>query len=201
MKMDSQTATSEISSGGVTVSATDRRPFSSEWRPLLGDINWTRTPQDTEATENVTAYQEPAQDLSAKMVALFAAAKDEYFEDGMESDFSRGLVRLIHAYGEKAVIELAFLILLDQTNAEIASEALRWLGHMEDARSYQRRLWLLERSLFMRSGRIRDGAVLGLASLDNPHAIRYLRQAIDQEPSPELRHDMEQVLAQLETGS
>jgi hypothetical protein len=147
------------------------------------------------------------------MAALFAAAKDEYFEDGMESAFSRGLIRLIGEYGEKAVVELAFLILHDQVNAEIAAEALRWLGHMEgpggpaptqlrqDMRSYQRRLWLLERSLFTASARLRDGATLGLASLDDPHAVRYLRRAIAQEPSPELRSDMEQVLAQLETGS
>jgi HEAT repeat protein len=135
------------------------------------------------------------------MATLFAAAKDEYFEDGMESEFSRRLIRLLGEYGEKAVIELAFLILHDQVNAEIASEALRWLGHMEDTRSYQKRLWLLERSLFTPSARIRDGAALGLASLDDPHAVRYLRRAIDQESYPELRSDMEQVLAQLETGS
>jgi hypothetical protein len=176
-------------------------------------MNWTVAQQEADLPENSTAYQQQPEALCAKMAALFAAAKDEYFEDGMESEFSRGLIRLIGEYGEKAVIELAFLILHDQVNAEIAAEALRWLGHMEgpggpaptqsrqDMRSYQRRLWLLERSLFTTSARLRDGAALGLASLDDPHAIRHLRKAIAQEPYPELRSDMVQVLAQLETGS
>jgi hypothetical protein len=61
-------------------------------------------------------------------------------------------------------------------------------------------LWLLERSLGSRSSRIRDGAVLGLAFLDDAAAIPYLRQVIDREPVKELRADMEQVLAQLESS-
>ena len=92
-------------------------------------------------------------------------------------------VRLIGEYGEKVVIELAFLILHDQVNAEIVAEALRWLGHMEDMRSYQRRLWLLERSLFTTSARLRDGAALGLASLDDPHAAQYLREPLSRNPT------------------
>jgi hypothetical protein len=204
MSPDTQTTTLDTPGtdlGGAAISATDLRLFPCVPPSTPHIVNWTAAQQEADFPENSTAYQQQPEALCAKMAALFAVAKDEYFEDGMESEFSRGLIRLIGEYGEKAVIELAFLILHDQVNAEIAAEALRWLGHMEDRRSYQRRLWLLERNLFTSSVRIRDGAVLGLTSLDDPHAIRYLRRAMNQEPYPELRRDMEQVLAQLETGS
>jgi len=204
MSIDTQTATPDTPGkalGSVPSSATDSRLFPPMPQPPSDTTNWTVAQQEADLPENSTVYQPQPQSLCVKMAALFATAKDEYFEDGMESEFSRGLIRLIGEYGEKAVLELAFLIPHNQVNAEIASEALRWLGHMDDARSYQRRLWLLERSLFTTSARIRDGATLGLASLDDPHAVQYLQRAIAQESYPELRNDIEQVLAQLESGS
>jgi len=198
--MNSETTTLDVPGmdlGIVTASATSRMILP----PTSEIVNWTVAQREAALPENSTTYQQRPEAIYSKMAALFAAATDEYFEDGIESDFSRGLLRLIGEHGEKAVIELAFLILHDEVNAEIAAEALRWLGHIEDARSYPKRLWVLERSLFTPAARIRDGAILGLASLNDPHAIRYLRKAIDQEPLLELRSDMEQVLAQMERGS
>jgi HEAT repeat protein len=57
---------------------------------------------------------------------------------------------------------------------------------------------LLESSIFRSSARVRDGAALGLAFLDDPHAIPYLKRAIENEKYSELREDMQMVLAQLE---
>jgi hypothetical protein len=45
---------------------------------------------------------------------------------------------------------------------------------------------------------VRDGATLGLASLNDPQAITPLKQAIEREQIGELREDMQQVLDQLE---
>ncbi len=95
---------------------------------------------------------------------------------------------------------LTRLIAIEQVNAEVASESLRWLGHIEHPKTYDNRLWLLERSLFCSSARVRDGAALGLASLDDPHAIPYLRRAIQRENCIELRKDIKQVLIQLESA-
>ena len=64
--------------------------------------------------------------------------------------------------------------------------------------TYRERLWLLERGLYSASARARDGAVLGLAFLNDPLAVEPLKAAIKREINPELRQDMEQVLAQLE---
>jgi len=133
-----------------------------------------------------------------KIKALFETAKEQVFEDGMESKFSEELVSLVKKYGDAAMEILAYSIVYERVNADVASEALRWIGRMAPRYSYRYRLWLLERSLHCASALIRDGAILGLASLDDPHALPYIEQAIQRESCEELRKDMEQVLAQLE---
>jgi len=170
------------------------------WRPSPApQENWTTAPRQ-DLSEHSTALQETPAELSRKIAALFEAAKDEYFEDGMESEFSRELTALIAAYGNIAVHELAYLVLFEKVNAEVASEALRWLGNMPHGIPSHFRLWLLERSLLCSSAMVRDGAILGLASLDDPRAIPYIKWAIGREQCEELRKNMEQVLVQLERG-
>lgn len=146
-----------------------------------------------------TAPQEEPKDLDLEIRRLFWKAREQVFEDGMESEFSKGLIFLVRRYSNAAMEVLTHIIVNEKVNTEVASEALRWLGRMEHSASYRYRLWLLERSLLSSSARIRDGAALGLASLNDPHAIPHLKRAIEKEDYAELREDMEQVLAQLET--
>lgn len=181
----------------VTPASTDlavRRP-----RPKLEPFPWTTFLRQDVRLENSTAQQEVHKDFDQEILTLFEAAKEQNFEDGMESEFSKGLLDLVKGYGADAIEVLAPLIIDEKVNQEITSEALRWLGHIDHPPSHRHRLWLLERSLHCSSARVRDGATLGLAFLDDPHAITYLRQAIQQEKIAELRADMEQVLAQLES--
>ncbi len=138
------------------------------------------------------------QDVEENIQQLFHIAKDEIFEDGMESEFSRDLIYYISRFGDDAMEAITRIIVSMSINAEIVSECLRWLGRIEHPETCNSRLWLLEHSLNSLSARIRDGALLGLASLDDPMTIPYLRQAIKHEPVEELKEDMKQVLAQLE---
>ena len=171
----------------------------SRWPRLAPQDNWTTVPR-RDLSEHSTELQETPVELSQKIAVLFEAAKDQYFEDGMESEFSRELTALVEAYGNMAVHELAYLALFEKVNAEVASEAFRWLGNMHHGVSSPFRLWLLERSLLCASAMVRDGAILGLASLDDPRAIPYIKRAIEREQCEELRKNMEQVLVQLERG-
>lgn len=148
--------------------------------------------------ENCTAQQERPREIDQEITILFEAAKEQDFEDGMESEFSKKLASLVKKYGNAAMKVVADLVIHERVNAEVASEALRWLGRMDHPTSCHFRRWLLERSLGCSSAMVRDGAALGLASLDDPHAIPYLKQAILRENYTELREDMEQVLVQLE---
>jgi hypothetical protein len=148
-----------------------------------------------------TIRQDYSKELAEEIYSLFKASEEQNFEDGMETEFSKKLIFLIKKYTNEAIEIITSIILYERVNAEVATEALRWLGKMDHAPSYRFRLWLLERSLGSSKARIRDGAILGLSSLNDPHAISYLKLAIEQEKCTELRKDMEQVLAQLESIS
>ncbi|MCI0490486.1 MAG: response regulator [Blastocatellia bacterium] len=138
--------------------------------------------------------------VEQKIKALFQMAKEENFEEGIESEFSNGLVSIINKYGAQVINILSHLILSKGVNEEIASEALRWLGRLDHSESYYERLWLLEEALINPSARIRDAASVGLATLGDPHATPYLEQAIQKETCAELREDMQQILESLESA-
>jgi hypothetical protein len=151
-----------------------------------------------ERSKTSTELIETSSELYLEIEAIFWSAKEEFFEDGMESDFSKKLCSTVVKYGSDAIEVITSLIVYDKVCPEVASESLRWLGKIKHSESYEFRLWLLERSLNLSSGIVRDGAILGLASMDDKHAIPYLKKAIKNENSVELKQDMEQVLEQLE---
>lgn len=137
-------------------------------------------------------------DLYAEMSKFLEAAQTENFEAGMESEFSKNLAYSLEKYGLEVVDLLIFFITCENMKAEMAAEILRWLGRADFPEIYRERLWLLERSLRCSSATVRDAGVLGLASLDDPHAIPYLKRALKKEKNLELRQHMQRVLAQLE---
>ena len=147
---------------------------------------------------NSTIQQPTGEELKKRLEVAFRWAKDIQFEDGMENEFSRELLSLMERHENSAVDAVGELILSENVSPAVASEALRWLGGMDDATTYQKRLWLLEKCLFSSSPVVRDGAVVGVASMDDPSAIPYLRKARDKEPLNDLRKDMGQVLEQLQ---
>lgn len=164
----------------------------------LQDIDSRTIKYYGENTESSTSKSADSRLLDKQVSSIFTKAKEEIFEDGMESDFSRNLFNFIKSYAHSAMEAIIPVTLSNQTNTEVASEALRILGRLNHKATYRERLWLLERGLYSTSARVRDGAVLGLAFLDDPLAIAPLKSAIERERIPELRQDMEQVLAQLE---
>lgn len=167
-------------------------PFMAiEWKsPLSGEM-WR------EELNSATTHTEYPEEIRLILSDLLARAREETFEDGMESQFSKALISYIKRYGNAAVKVLTEYILSEHVNAEIASEALRWIGHIEDASTYESRLWLLGRGLLSASSRIRDAALLGLAFLNDPQAIPLLEAAIQRERIQELREDMKQALEDL----
>jgi HEAT repeat protein len=108
------------------------------------------------------------------------------------------LVTLVENYSHVAIEVLTDLIIGEQVNAAVASEALRWIGHIEDPSSHLERRRFLERSLNHSSAYVRDGAALGLSFMDDPGAIPSLKRAVEREIIEELRHDLQQILGQLQ---
>jgi len=206
---------SETSSTASQPSAATDADSTTElsYDPLAASFFQMRTritrfkPRETEAatldysykgSESSTSQLLDPGELEKKASALFISAREQIFEDGMESGFSREIAALISSHGRAAMEVIIPLLLSDWLNPEVTSEALRVVGRIHHPPTYRDRLWLLERGLYSPSARVRDGATLGLAYLDDPIAITPLKYAIERESVPELRQDMEQVLAQLE---
>jgi hypothetical protein len=190
------TATAEIDLARYSFTRTDPEAFKPS--SMHEKSSWTKPSQEDEPAENATTQHDPPRKLGEKLKALFNVGRQQAFEDGMESELSRGLIALIKSYGNNALVELIGILRNERVSEEALSEGLRWIGRMNHPASYEGRRWVLQHSLFHPSARVRDGAALGLAFLDDTRAIPDLKRAIHSERIKELREDMEQVLAQLE---
>ena len=148
--------------------------------------------------ETSTALALPQKTAKSEIDELFAREVSDSLGEEFDPKWGHDLQAIILRHGELAIDALTGSVLSDRVNRELASEAFRELGRIKDPTSYRRRLWLLESGLFSNSPRIRDAASLALTSLDDPHAIPYLRKAIEEEKCDELRDDLRQVLEQLQ---
>jgi len=158
------------------------------------------TSEETEQEPSTAMQQELTKYVENTIGHLFESAEEEYFEDGMESDFSRELASQIKKYGNLAMSEITYLLTYGRVDKEVASNALCWLGRIDDPSTYDWRLWILEKSLSSNSPILRDGAGLGLACMGDAHAIKYIRKAIEQETITELHDDLQGVLEELEAS-
>ena len=125
------------------------------------------------------------------------AARDELFLDGMDSSLSVAIDSAVRVYADSALRAVDSLLSSGKPNVETSEEILRVLGSIEDARTHQGRLTILVAYLQSVDPRIRDAAMLGLASLDDPTAIGPLRRAVSNETSSQLKRNLEAVLEQL----
>ncbi len=157
---------------------------------------------DTEPEEqhwiNATTHQQGfSLQVTHEILNVFAGARYESFEDGVETDFSRNIVRLVERHPSEAIRALQDLISRNKLDPRLVAEIFRWLGEMEHSISFTKRRALLENNLRHRSPYIRDGAIVGLAYMDDPLSIDALTEALQNEPIPELREYINETLEQL----
>lgn len=136
--------------------------------------------------------------LQKRIRDLFDQGAHEFFEDGMESRFSRSLMMLLREEGAEAVRATGEYLLSGSAKADVASETLRWLGDLGDNNTLTTRWEILKHSLNDKSPTVRDGAILGFANLNDPQAITALSEAKRKEPIVELRKLIDQVVEQLQ---
>jgi hypothetical protein len=148
-------------------------------------------------TESSTAEIERDPDLLNQMKTIFDQGASEFFQDGVDSHFSRSLLAILSRYGNAAFRAIADLVFSGAANPDVVSEALRWLGDFKDPATLPTRWAILLRTLRDSSPRVRDGAIIGFAALDDPRARSILLEAERAETIPELRRLIQQVLEQL----
>lgn len=169
--------------------------FLESYELSLRDVATAIVYPDLQTVSSTAPTRNP--NAEARFKTIFRRGREERFEDGMESEFSKELESLIRAYGPSSREVLARLLEDDRVSARVWGEAMRCLGRFDDPGSYEARLWVIEKGLTSGSALVRDGAALGLASMDDPSAIPYLQRAIDSETLGGLRADMQEVVSQL----
>ena len=143
--------------------------------------------------------EQSAQNISVFVKRLFSMAENITFEVGMTNDFSEALERAIEVMGVPILVEIKRIILNEESSLTVAAETMRYIGNIESPTYRAERRELLETCLLnSRFVWVRDGAGLGLASLDDPQSIPALEIAIAKESNQELKEDLLQVLEQLE---
>lgn len=120
--------------------------------------------------------------LEAELVDYFEGlvrdSAEEVFEDGMGSNFSRGLVSAVLEHGVTALTAVEQVIIAGNTNVEVLGEVLVQIGAIDDPITHDRRLTILTDALESEDVRIRDAASLGLEAMET---------ALTQELSPQMR--------------
>ena len=143
--------------------------------------------------------EQSAQNISVFVKRLFSMAENIEFEVGMANQFSEDLERAIEVIGVPILVEIKRIILNEESSLTVAAETMRYIGNIESPTYRAERRELLETCLLnSRFAWVRDGAGLGLASLDDPQSIPALEIAIAKESNQELKEDLLQVLEQLE---
>jgi hypothetical protein len=149
-------------------------------------------------TENMT-------ELEKRIAKIYSDGRREFFEDGMESEFSVALEKVIQEEGIKVLNILLTYLNDENVSFEVFSEGLVWIGYMDDDDEleikYARRLFLEYCLLNSISARVKDSAGLGLAHIDDPASIPALQMAVNREvepvSGPSLKVLLQQVLDQL----
>jgi hypothetical protein len=147
------------------------------------------------SVESIPAEINPV--LVEQMRQIFEKGASEFFEDGMDSAFAQELLLSVMEYGNAAIDAIAEYVFSSTANPDVGSEALRRLGEVQDRRILASRWGLMQRALRHRSSQVRDGAVLGFASLDDRRALEILKSVEMEEAVPELRRLIQKVIEQL----
>lgn len=155
---------------------------------------WRR---EYQVTESSTKESEIDEAVIRDVVRVFDEGAEEMFVDGYSSNFSRKLLALINHYGRDAVRGIIDYIFSGVAKADAVSEALRWLADFNDSSTLALRWHLLERTLRDPSPRVRNGAILGFANLDDSRAVPHLTAARQRETTEELTRLIDKVIAQL----
>lgn len=151
-----------------------------------------------EATiESGTVAVECDPELVDQIRELFKQGASEFFQDGVHSHFSRVLLATIAQHSHVAFRGIYEYLVSSDANADVMSEALRWLADFNDPATFAQRWSILQRALRSRSSRVRDGAILGFAALDDPRARPLLLEARNVEQIPELQRLIDKAVEQL----
>lgn len=139
--------------------------------------------------------------LATEFKAFIVQSRDEIFTDGMRSKFGERIHQSIRDYGADAVRIWEQVIIETDYAYESGEEFLREIGMADDGITHESRLQVLLRHTEHTDIRVRDSALLGLSFLDDVRALPALKAMCDKETEVFFKHDIMQVIEQLEQNT
>ena len=199
-----------IDHGRILIAVTyDRGDQTALWsfvvkKAILRDDHNTSDPSTRtartcvhESSSTAPASMEPAAVIERHLEEVLRLVADAYAED--EKDVvGDELTRYFQAHGCSGVEVMHVYLMAGKANEDAAFDLLRGLGRVEHSKTHKARRWILTRALGFRSSKLREGALLGIAAMDDPLSTAPLRLAWSKETHHRLRRFMQQVLMQLE---
>lgn len=147
-----------------------------------------------------TTTHDATNDFLRRVAALFRSY--EFASSDLEKgDLEKDLGALLLQGGNIVLHSIDLILKERRVDGEVASDALRLLGKFRHSATGAARLRLLTKHLDHPSRWVRDGAALGLASLEEKSALPALRAAVLKEQIPDLKSDILRAVKYLETTS
>jgi hypothetical protein len=165
-------------------------------RPVRELAPWTRAPQRSTVDDSAaTRSRLHVERVKARVTELVRKHRDEIFESGMDSALGRSSQRLFRQEPNWVTAAISDLIVARTISEEGICEMLRAIARIPNVEPRQRELmnWALQSP----SAKLRDAAILGLAQMEDTRSLPMLERAIRTERLPELKRDMERLVALL----
>jgi len=197
-----------MTSGSISLAVMPRQTLEMAFRvgnPLYSDYRggYITEPSISKLRKS-TVYRsasigdEPPREMYERLYALLLNTKYDPSEIG-DDIFEINLRNAVLQGGKRAIYFIDLLIQKEDIQPEVIFNTLRFIGRIKDQEIHRSSLRLLERHLDNSSRWVRDGAALGLASLEDVSALPILREAIEKEPIPDLKKDLRRVVRYLES--
>lgn len=129
---------------------------------------------------------------------IFCFADGYLQHDGISDILYDRVEGLIFKYDQQALKFIKELFDEGSINSEVINDTLSIIGDIEHPETSSFRLELLEHFLFSPSHYVRDGAILGIANLNDLSAIESLKQAVEREKLSEIKNGMLKIISLLE---
>ena len=150
-------------------------------------------------SDNSTTLYPRSRDIDDELLETLSLAHLDDLEHSEETEFAKKVLGFIDHYHSYAVDALSDYIEANPSKTDLAHEVLRLVGQSEDSPSQVERRQLLERNLLSHSPRIRYGAILGLAYMNDPNSVHQVKRVLEQEKTKVLRKILNQLLDQLQS--
>ena len=181
-----------------------QRPVERVARLFLGAYEdpITTTDHHKAALSEDSPSDSDAVAIEDRLRLLIYEARDQQFEDGMDSQFSMGLRSVVMSYGSTTVGVIAkHWHTMAKMYPKEFSEILVQFGRMDHGPTRAARRSLIESALQHPDAGLRDAAALGLDALGDPASEQVLRKAIRSESVPAIREMLNATLQDLSQPS